>query len=145
MKGSSLDRLLALLLAAQLATGLLSLRAGAPYTAPLFVAHSMLAGALLGAVILKLARSVPKAIRARRWAALTLGLLLGSAALAALAGGFAWVASGRILSLGPFSVLTLHVLAALVLVPILVVHLSPARWRRIPLPRRQQGRPAISR
>lgn len=145
MKGSSLDRLLALLLAAQLGTGLLSLRAGAPYTAPLFVVHSLLAGALLGAVAMKLARSVPRAIAARRWPALALGLLLGAAALAALVGGFAWVASGRILSIGPFTVLTLHVLAALLLVPILVIHLSPRRWRGIPPPRRVPGTAVISR
>jgi Oxidoreductase molybdopterin binding domain len=145
MKGSSLDRLLAALLVAQLASGLLSLRAGSPPTAPLFLLHATLGGALLAAVVAKLLRSVPRAVAGRRWSALALGLLLGVAALAALAGGFVWVGSGRILRIGPFTVLTLHVLAALAIVPILVVHLTPRRWRRLPLPARVAGEPRISR
>lgn len=145
MKGSSLDRLLAVLLAAQLASGLLSLRAGSPPTAPLFLLHAILGGALLGAVAAKLWRSVPRAVAGRRWAPLALGLLLGVAALAALAGGFVWVGSGRILRVGPFTVLTLHVLAALAIVPILAVHLSPRRWRLLPLPPSHAGEPRISR
>lgn len=145
MKGSSLDRLLAALLAAQLASGLLSLRAGSPPTAPLFLLHAILGGALLAAVIVKLWRTVPRAFAGRRWAALALGLLLGVAALAALAGGFIWVGSGRILRVGPFTVLTLHVFAALAIAPVLAVHLSPRRWRRLPLPARRPGEPRISR
>jgi len=43
----------------------------------------------------------------------------------------AWVASGRILSVGPWTVLTLHVIAALLLVPIAAAHLLPRRWRLI--------------
>lgn len=145
MKGSSLDRLLALLLVLQLGTGLLSLRAGSPPTAPLFLLHALLGGALLATVIMKLRRSVPKAVAARRWAPLALGLLLGALALAALAGGFFWVASGRIVRVGPFTVLTLHVLAALAIAPILVVHLTPRRWRLIPPPPRRPAEPRISR
>jgi hypothetical protein len=131
MSAAALDRLLAALVAAQLVTGLLSLRAGSPPTAPLFVAHGILGGALLVAVVWKLRRSVGPAVRARRWGRLALGALLAVATLAALGGGVAWVASGRILSVGPWTVLTLHVIAALLLVPIAAAHLLPRRWRLI--------------
>ena len=131
MSAAALDRLLAALVAAQLVTGLLSLRAGSPPTAPLFVAHGILGGALLVAVVWKLRRSVGPAVRARRWGRLVLGALLAVATLAALGGGVAWVASGRILSVGPWTVLTLHVIAALLLVPIAAAHLLPRRWRLI--------------
>jgi hypothetical protein len=129
MSAAALDRLLAILVAAQLATGLISLRAGSPPTAPLFVVHGVLGGALLMAVAWKLKRSVPSAVRGRRWGRLALGAALAGLTLAALGGGFAWVASGRILHLGPWTVLTAHVIAALLLVPIAVVHLLPRRWR----------------
>jgi DMSO/TMAO reductase YedYZ molybdopterin-dependent catalytic subunit len=137
MSGATLDRMLAVLLGAELLTGLLSLRAGSPSTAPLFVAHGLLGGALAVAVILKVRRSLPRAVAARRWGAIALSMALLLAVAAALTGGFVWVASGRILSLGPWTVLTLHVLAALALVPILVAHLAPRRWRVLrPPPRR---------
>jgi Oxidoreductase molybdopterin binding domain len=144
MSAAALDRLLATLVAAQLVTGLLSLRAGSPPTAPLFVVHGILGGALLVAVAWKLRRSIGPAVRARRWGRLALGALLAAAALVALGGGVIWVASGRIMTVGTWTILTLHVLAALVLVPIAVVHLLPRRWRLIrPAPRR--GGPLVSR
>jgi DMSO/TMAO reductase YedYZ molybdopterin-dependent catalytic subunit len=136
MSTATLDRVLAVLIGAQLVTGLLSLRAGSPPTAPLFVAHGLLGGALALAIVLKVRRSLPRAVAARRWGAIALSMALLLATTAALAGGFIWVASGRILSLGPWTVLTLHVLAALVLVPILVAHLVPRRWRVLRPPRR---------
>ena len=137
MSTATLDRVLAVLIGAQLVTGLLSLRAGSPPTAPLFVAHGLLGGALALAIVLKVRRSLPRAVAARRWGAIVLSLSLLLAATAALAGGFVWVASGRILSLGPWTVLTLHVLAALVLVPVLVAHLVPRRWRVLRPPARR--------
>ena len=120
MSAAALDRLLAILVAALLVTGLVSLRAGSPPTAPLFVLHGMLAGSLLAAVALKLRRSAPRAAAARRWGALALAMLLALFTIAALVGGFAWVLSGRILSIGPWTVMTLHAWAALCLVPVLV-------------------------
>lgn len=149
MSTATLDRVLAVLIGAQLLTGLLSLRAGSPPTAPLFVAHGLLGGALALAVVLKLRRSLPRAVAARRWGAIALSVGLLVAVAVALFGGFTWVASGRILSLGPWTVLTLHVLAALALIPILIAHLLPRRWRVLrPTPRRSApdsaGRP-ISR
>jgi hypothetical protein len=129
MTSATLDRFLALLVALLLASGLLTLRAGTPPTAPLFVAHGLMAGLLLAALGLKLARSVPGAIGARRWGRLVQASSVTGLAAAALAGGFAWVAGGRILSLGAWTVLTLHVWAALALVPLLTLHLIPRRWR----------------
>ena len=129
MSSAALDRLLAVLLVAQVATGLLTLRAGIPATAPLFWLHGVLGGALLVAAIAKLRRSVGPAVRRRRWARLVLGGLLSLLVTAALAGGFAWVASGRILSLGPWTILTLHVWAGLAALAVVVLHLLPRRWR----------------
>ncbi|HEY7847990.1 MAG TPA: molybdopterin-dependent oxidoreductase [Candidatus Limnocylindria bacterium] len=135
MSAAALDRLLAVLVAALLVTGLLSLRAGSPPTTPLFVLHGVLAGSLLAAVGWKLWRSVPRAAAARHWGALGLALLLAIFTLAALIGGFAWVVSGRLLAIGPWTVMTLHAWAALCLIPILLAHLLPRRWRVLRLPR----------
>ncbi len=128
MSSAALDRLLAVLLVIQLASGLLTLRSGVPAAAPLFWLHGMVGGALLVASIAKLRRSIGPAVRHRRWRRLVLGGLLSLLVAAALAGGFAWVASGRIWSIGPWTILTLHVWAALAIIPILAVHLLPRRW-----------------
>lgn len=144
MTSATLDRLLALLVVGQLVTGLLSLRAGSPPTAPLFVIHGLLGGALLVGVALKLKRSVPGALAAGRWGRLALGSLLAVLTVAALAGGFIWVASGRILSIGPWTVLSWHVFAALALIPIAAAHLIPRRWLLL-RPRLRPGGPPISR
>jgi DMSO/TMAO reductase YedYZ molybdopterin-dependent catalytic subunit len=129
MSGVALDRLLAVLIAAQVVSGLLSLRAGVPATAPLFWFHGLVGGALLIAAAEKLRRSIGPALRRRRWRRLVLGALLTLLVAAALAGGFAWVAGGRILSIGPWTILTLHVWAGLAVIPIVALHLLPRRWR----------------
>jgi len=129
MSTATLDRMLAILIGMQLATGLLTLRAGSPPAAPLFVVHGLLGGALAAAAVVKLRRSLPPAIAAKRWRAIALSTALALAVALALGGGFAWVASGRIVSIGPWTLLTLHVLAALAVVPIAVAHLLPRRWR----------------
>lgn len=135
MSSAALDRLLAVLLAVQIASGLISLRAGTPDTAPLFWLHGLVGGALLVAAVEKLRRTAVPAWRRRRWARLGLGALLTLLVAAALTGGFAWVASGRILSIGPWTILTLHVWAALAVVPVVLVHLVPKRWRLLRMPR----------
>jgi len=145
MGAAALDRTLAILIAAQLLTGLASLRAGTPASAPLFAVHGLLAGALLATVVLKLRRSIPAAAAARRWSALAVALLLAAASLAALVGGFAWVVSGKILTLGSWTVLTLHAWAALLLVPIALLHLLPHRWRILHIRRSRGGQPRVSR
>ena len=136
MSNIALDRLLAVLIAALVATGLVSLRAGSAQTAPLFLVHALLGGALLAASVMKLRRSTPRAVRQRRWRRLALAAAVTLLTAAALAGGLAWAASGRILQFGGFTVLTLHIWAGLALVPIVMLHLLPRRWRVLrPLPR----------
>ena len=129
MSTVALDRLLAFLVVALAASGLVSLRAGTPSQGWLFVVHGVLGGALVVAVVVKLRRSLPPAVRARRWRRVAVGSAVAVAALLALAGGFAWVASGRILTLGPWTFITLHAIVGLVLVPLVLVHLHPHRWR----------------
>ena len=129
MGNAALDRLLAVLVVAQVVSGLLTLRAGVPATAPLFWFHGLAGGVLLIAAAEKLRRSVGPAVRRRRWGRLGLGALLTLLVAAALAGGFAWVAGGRILSVGPWTILTLHVWAGLAIIPIVAAHLVPRRWR----------------
>ena len=142
MSGAALDRLLAILLVVQLASGLLTLRSGVPATAPLFWLHGIVGGALLVAVVEKVRRSIMPAVRSRRWRRLALGGLLTLLTAAALVGGFAWVVAGRILSIGPWTVLTLHVWAALAAVPVILLHLLPRRWRLL---RPRAGGPRMSR
>jgi hypothetical protein len=144
MSSAALDRLLAILIVVQLASGLLSLRAGVPATAPLFWVHGLVGGILLVAAIEKLRRSIGPALRRRRWGRLALGALLTFFTASALAGGFVWVASGRILSIGPWTILTLHVFAGLAVVPIVIFHLLPKRWRLLRSPS-GGGRPMTRR
>jgi Oxidoreductase molybdopterin binding domain len=131
MSSAALDRVLALLVVGLGATGALALRTGGASGGWIFVVHDAVAFALAAAVAVKLVRSVPRAIRQRSIARLSLGLLLALIVLGGLAGGSAWVASGRLLTIGPLTVMTLHAWAGLVLVPIVVVHLLPRRWRLV--------------
>lgn len=129
MSAAALDRLLGVLVLAIGATGLLALTAGAPSGGWVFVGHDLVALAFAGAVVVKLGRSVPRAVRQRSFGRLALGLAVTAAALTGIVGGVAWVASGRLLTVGPLTVMTLHAWAGLVLVPLVVAHLLPRRWR----------------
>jgi DMSO/TMAO reductase YedYZ molybdopterin-dependent catalytic subunit len=154
VSAAALDRLLAALIAGLAATGAVSLVAGVPGYAWLFLAHDLLAGLFAVAVVMKLVRSVPRAVRGRRWLRLAVASLVSVAALASLAAGFAWVAAGSLVWVDlPFirwSLLTMHVVAGLVLVPFVLVHLLPRRWRvlrmrapRATTPGRQISRRAL--
>jgi DMSO/TMAO reductase YedYZ molybdopterin-dependent catalytic subunit len=138
----ALDRLLAGLVVALAATGLLSLRAGSPDLGWVFVIHSVLGGTLFAATLAKLRRSTPRAVAAGRWRRLFVAGVVSLATFAALIGGFAWVASGELLSIGSWTVLTLHAWVGLALVPIIVVHLLPRRWRLL-RPPRATARPIV--
>ena len=134
MTSASLDRLLAVLVVLMAATGLLTLRAGRPDDASLFVAHGIGAGVLTVAVALKIRRSVPRAVGGRHWWRLGLGLAISVGVVAALAAGYLWVAIGRIVwldvaGLARWTLLTVHAWIGLVLVPLVVIHLLPRRWR----------------
>jgi len=135
---AALDRLLAGLVVALAATGLVSLRMGAPGDGWLFAGHGLFGGALAIGVAWKIARSMPNAVRARRWGRIVLGLTVSIATAAALLGGFAWVGGGRLLSLGSWTILTIHAWIGLALVPLILVHLLPRRWRLL-LPRAGTG------
>src|SRR5687768_4354318 len=136
MSHATPDRVLAVPVVAMAATGLLSLRAGAADTAWVFTVHAVLGGSLLAATVLKLRRSVPMAARAGRWRRLALGLLVSLGVVAALTGGFLWVGSGELLTIGTWTVLTLHAWVGLLVVPLVVVHLLPRRWRVLQIPPR---------
>lgn len=129
MTHATLDRVLAVLVVAIASTGLLTLRAGTPETGWVYVLHGVLAGALLAATVVKLRRSVPRAVRAGRWRRLVLAGLVSLGTVAALTGGILWVASGELLSIGSWTILTLHAWVGLALVPLVAVHLLPSRWR----------------
>jgi hypothetical protein len=129
MRPASADRLLALLVLGMVVTGLATLRVGAPSGSWIFVLHGLLAGALAAAVAMKLRASVPRAVSGGRWARLAFGAIVSFAAVGALVAGYAWAASGRLLEVGSWTVLTLHAWLGLALVPLLVLHLLPRRWR----------------
>jgi hypothetical protein len=129
MSLATLDRVLALLVIAMAGTGLLALRAGSSGSAWVFTVHGLLGGALLAATVWKLQRSGPRAIAAGRWRRLALALAVALLVIGALTGGFLWVAGGELLTIGSWTVLTLHAWLGLVLVPVIAVHLLPHRWR----------------
>jgi hypothetical protein len=129
MPSATLDRLLAVLVLAMTVTGLVSLRFGSASGSWLFVIHGVLAGALAMAVGLKLLGSVPKAILGRRWGRLGLASVVSILVIGALVGGYTWVVSGQLLSIGSWTVLTLHAWLGLAVLPFVVFHLLPHRWR----------------
>jgi DMSO/TMAO reductase YedYZ molybdopterin-dependent catalytic subunit len=144
MTGAALDRLIAVLVVAMAATGLLTLRAGTPDAGWLFTLHGVLGGSLLVTVLVKVRRSAPKAAGGSRWGRLVLGLLVALLATASMIAGYVWVAGGAILAIGlpaigSVTVLTLHVWIGLVLLPFLVLHLLPRRWRLLRPSRRLAG------
>ncbi|HEV7810832.1 MAG TPA: hypothetical protein VGO64_09535, partial [Candidatus Limnocylindrales bacterium] len=151
MTSAEIDRLLFVLIGALAVTGGVSLVSGSPGAAWLFVAHDLLAGLLAVAVVAKLRASVPRAVRGRRWARLAVGLVVTLAALGSLVAGFAWVAGGSLvwLDVGPlrWSLLTVHAVLGLALLPLLVVHLMPKRWRvlRVATMRLRGSSPTVSR
>jgi hypothetical protein len=134
MTSASLDRLLAVLVVLMAATGLISLRSGRPEDAWLFILHGLGAGVLAVAVVLKIRRSVPRAVGGRHWWRLAIGLLISIGVVASLVAGYLWVALGQIVwlnlaGLTRWTLLTVHAWIGLVLVPLVVLHLLPRRWR----------------
>jgi len=90
MTTAALDRILAILVTAVVATGLLTLRAGDPSGSALYVAHGILAWTLAATIALKLARSLPRAVAGRRWGRLAVASAVALLGLSAIAGGVAW-------------------------------------------------------
>jgi hypothetical protein len=129
MSLAALDRVLAVLVIAMAGTGLLTLRAGTPASGWVFTLHGLLGGALLAATVLKIRRSGPPAVARHRWRHLGVAVAVALLVIGALVGGFLWVAGGEMLTVGSWTVLTLHAWLGLVLVPVIAVHLLPNRWR----------------
>jgi len=130
MSEAAVDRLLAVLIVALLATGVLTWRAGSQDTYWLYVLHGLLAGVLLAASVLKLRRSLPRALARRRWRQLLVSAPLALATLLSLAIGFAWVAGGQLVQLGPWTLLGWHGTVAWVIVGLVAIHLlMSGRWR----------------
>jgi hypothetical protein len=141
MRTVTLDQILAALVVAIAGTGLLALKAGGPDGAWVFTLHGLLGGGLLAATLVKARRSVPPAMRAHRYKVVALAVLVTLAIAGALIGGFVWVASGRLLTVGSWTVLTLHAWFGLAVVPLVVLHLFPRRWRAL----RPTARGGVSR
>src|SRR5204863_5142752 len=129
MSNASLDRLLAVLLTAAAGTGFLTLHSGQPGDAWLFVLHDLVTGALGIAAVVKLRRSLPRAVIGRRWPRLMVAVVLTGTVGGALAGGYLWVAGGGLawadLASGRWTVLTLHAWLGLAIAAVAFIHLLP--------------------
>jgi hypothetical protein len=136
MRTATLDRVLAVLVVAMAGTGLLALKSGGLDAAWVFTIHGLIGGALLLATLLKAQRSLPAAIRAGHTSAVVISGVVTLAIAGALIGGYLWVGSGRLLAIGPWTLLSWHAWFGLALVPLVVIHLLPRRWRVLRPPTR---------
>ncbi|MDP8904122.1 MAG: hypothetical protein M3N29_02185, partial [Chloroflexota bacterium] len=144
MSEAALNRLLAALLVAVLASGVLTWRAGSPDTWWLYAFHGLSAGVLLAASALKLRRSLPRALAGQRRRRLAIGLPLAVGTLTSLAIGFAWVAGGTYVEIGPWTLLGWHGIVAWAILGLIAVHLLiGGRWRLL-RPRITRARPERS-
>ena len=100
MRLSTLDRILLVLVFGIGGTGLLAL-AGSETADWVFTLHGLLGGALLVATLIKGRQSIPPALGKGRQGPVALSLFVALAIGGALVGGFVWVASGRLLTVGP--------------------------------------------
>jgi cytochrome b561 len=117
-----------LLLAIELASGLVSLVTGQPGGQVVFVLHSVVGLSLCVLVFEKLRRVRKRVSRPGAWDRATpVSVLLAVVTLGALGSGIAWIL-GRSLVLGPWGLLNLHIGLGLLLVLVVVVHLYH-RWR----------------
>jgi len=138
MSEAALNRLLAALLVAVFVSGVLTWRAGSPDTWWLYAFHGLSAGVLLAASLLKLRRSLPRALAGRRWRRLAVGVPLAVATLVSLAIGFAWVAGGTYVEVGPWTLLGWHGIVAWAILGLGAIHLlTRGRWRLL-RPRRHK-------
>ena len=136
MRTATLDRILAGLVIVMAGTGLLALKSGDVGAAWVYTVHGLVGGALLLATLLKARRSLPPAIRAGHTGAVVVSLVVTVAIAGALIGGYLWVASGRLLTIGPWTLLSWHAWFGLALVPLVVMHLLPRRWQVLRPPAR---------
>ncbi|WP_332897597.1 molybdopterin-dependent oxidoreductase [Haladaptatus sp. CMSO5] len=119
----TLDWTLFVVVALEVATGLLSLIAGEPADAIVFVSHGVLGFTLTVLVAWKLRRVAPR-LRTRvagRWTT-ALSALLAAVTLGALATGVFWAFGGDFRFL-LWNALNVHIALGLLVVPILALHL----------------------
>src|SRR5262245_32436902 len=96
MSDRALDRLLFVLLMIVLGTGPLTWRAGSAADTWVYWLHGIASGVLFVAVLMKLWRSLPRAVSRERWGRLSVAIPLAVLTLLALGTGFAWVAGGTL-------------------------------------------------
>ena len=110
------------------ATGLTSFWVGHPSGAALFWLHAVAGLSIPPLLVLKFRRVAGRVRNRRAWDRATpLSILLAAVAVAAAGTGVAW-AVGATVPLGFWTLLNLHILFGLLLVPVLLVHLR-ARYR----------------
>jgi len=110
------------------ATGLTSFWVGHPSGAALFWIHAVVGLSIPPLLVYKFRRVAGRVRDRRAWDRATpLSVALAAVAVTAAATGVAW-AVGMTVSLGFWTLLNLHILCGLLLVPLLVVHLR-ARYR----------------
>jgi DMSO/TMAO reductase YedYZ molybdopterin-dependent catalytic subunit len=120
----------------EVASGLVSLVAGTPDWAWLFVVHSLGGLTLVGLLGWKFRRVRHRVTRPAAWDRGTpVSILLAVLAVGALATGIYWNLAG-IVRIGPWTLLSGHMLLGLLVVPVLVWHLR----HRFRLPRREEIR-----
>ncbi|AXG09607.1 molybdopterin-dependent oxidoreductase [Haloplanus rubicundus] len=110
------------------ATGLTSFWVGHPSDAAIFWIHAVAGLSIPPLLVVKFRRVAGRVRDRRAWDRATpLSILLAAVAVAAAATGVAW-AVGVVVPLGFWTLLNLHILFGLLLVPLLLVHLR-ARYR----------------
>jgi hypothetical protein len=120
-----------LLVGFEVGSGLVSLVSATPDWGWLFVVHSVAGFTLVGLLFWKLRRVRPRVTNRSLWDGGTpVSILLGTLALAALATGIAWTLTGAV-RIGPYTLLTGHMLLGVLVVPVLLWHLRHRfRWPR---------------
>jgi uncharacterized membrane protein YozB (DUF420 family) len=115
----------------EVASGLVSLVAGTPDWGWLFVVHSIGGVVLLIMLFWKLRRVRLRVTRRALWDGATpISILLGVLALAAFVTGTIWTLTG-IVRIGPYTLLTGHMVLGVLVVPVMLWHLRHRfRWPR---------------
>ena len=122
----------------EVGSGLVSLVSGTPDWGWLFVVHSVIGFTLVGMLFWKFRRVRPRVTNRSLWDGGTpVSILLGVLAVGALLTGIVWTLTGAV-RIGPYTLLTGHMLLGVLVVPVLLWHL---RHRfRLPRTRDVDGR-----
>lgn len=122
----------------EVGSGLVSLVSGTPDWGWLFILHSVAGFTLVIMLFWKFRRVRPRVTNRSLWDGGTpVSILLGTLALAALTTGIVWTLTGTV-RIGPYSLLTGHMILGVLVVPVLLWHL---RHRfRLPRTRDVDGR-----